>query len=63
MTSMFRPVTPAKECSSCITRRRSKKRRAGCLLCKPHKMNGSTKKNRDPVSARRRLQEKIEEVE
>ena len=25
-------------------RRRPKNRRAGCLMCKPHKMNGETKR-------------------
>ena len=35
-------------------RKRPKKRRSGCLLCKPHKMNGSRLKDRDPHRDRRR---------
>jgi hypothetical protein len=39
-------------------RHRPKNRRAGCLLCKPHKGNGA--KEPDPPSARRRLQRERE---
>lgn len=37
-------------------RRRPKKQRAGCLFCKPHKGNGAPHKERDPASAKRRMQ-------
>ena len=33
-------------------RGRPKNQRGGCIMCKPHKMNGA--KNRDPVSVQRR---------
>jgi len=36
-------------------RGRPKNRRAGCLLCKPHKANGAKKK--DPPRERRKLQD------
>ena len=36
-------------------RGRPKNRRAGCLLCKPHKANGA--KNKNPPRERRKLQE------
>jgi hypothetical protein len=35
-------------------RRRPKNRRAGCLLCKPHKACGA--KHREPVAVERQLQ-------
>ena len=35
-------------------RKRPKNRRAGCLLCKPHKRNGA--KNKNKPSVERRLQ-------
>jgi len=38
-------------------RGRAKNRRAGCLLCKPHKANGV---NKEKASVDRRLQEDIE---
>jgi hypothetical protein len=38
-------------------RHRPKNRRAGCLLCKPHKANGAPREHRDPPSARRRMQD------
>lgn len=31
-------------------RRRPKNRRAGCLMCKPHKMNGARKSGSDYVT-------------
>lgn len=36
-------------------RRRPKNRRAGCLLCKPHKANGA--KQRNPPRVRRQTQD------
>jgi hypothetical protein len=41
-------------------RKRPKSRRAGCLLCKPHKANGASLKSRDAPSDRRRMQGEIE---
>jgi hypothetical protein len=38
-------------------RGRPKNRRAGCLLCKPHKANGAPVQQRTPVSALRRMQD------
>jgi hypothetical protein len=35
-------------------RRRPKNRRAGCLMCKPHKANGA--KYKEKASVRRKLQ-------
>ena len=35
-------------------RKRPKNRRAGCLLCKPHKANGA--KEKDPPAERRKMQ-------
>lgn len=41
-------------------RKRPKKRRAGCLWCKPHKANGIGPKNeKNPHSADKQLQDKI----
>jgi hypothetical protein len=37
---------------------RPKSTRAGCLLCKPHKRQGSPIKDRDKPSLKRKLQEK-----
>jgi hypothetical protein len=42
-------------------RKRPKTRRAGCLLCKPHKRNGTKLLEREPAPARRVLQELIDE--
>jgi hypothetical protein len=39
-------------------RKRPKNRRAGCLLCKPHKANGA--KDKHPASAKRRMQSERE---
>jgi len=39
-------------------RKRPKNRRAGCLLCKPHKANGA--KNKRPVADRRQLQDRLD---
>lgn len=36
-------------------RKKHKKRRAGCLMCKPHKMNGAGAEENKP-SVRRKLQ-------
>jgi hypothetical protein len=50
-------------------RKRSKKQRAGCLLCKPHKMNGvRNSKNDQNMRARDKKQldrdlQKLEEVD
>ena len=44
-------------------RRRCKNRRAGCLMCKPWKVNGSKRKDADPQQLRldeRAAQEKGE---
>lgn len=41
-------------------RGRPKSTRAGCLLCKPHKRQGSSKKDRDKPSLKRKLQEKLD---
>lgn len=41
-------------------RGRPKNRRAGCLLCKPHKANGI---NEARASAERTLQEKVSDIE
>jgi len=38
-------------------RGRPKNRRAGCLLCKPHKANGA--KDKRPIADKRRLQDSI----
>lgn len=41
-------------------RRRPKNRRAGCLMCKPHKANGAKKngmRSKDKASVRRKIQE------
>ncbi|MHB8563342.1 MAG: hypothetical protein ACYDDA_05220 [Acidiferrobacteraceae bacterium] len=38
-------------------RRRPKNRRAGCLLCKPHKANGARPKDKTPPNERRKLQD------
>jgi len=35
-------------------RKKPKNARAGCLMCKPHKMNGA--KNKNKASIRRKLQ-------
>jgi len=43
-------------------RGRPKSTRAGCLLCKPHKRQGSPKADRDKPSLKRKLQEKPEIV-
>lgn len=40
-------------------RHRPKNRRAGCLLCKPHKANGARPADRSPPSARRRMQDEL----
>jgi len=40
-------------------RRRPKHRRAGCLLCYPYKTNGAPHAQRDPASARRRMQDDV----
>lgn len=37
-------------------RKKPKNARAGCLMCKPHKMNNYTKKFKNKASVRRRLQ-------
>ena len=37
-------------------RRKAKKQRAGCLLCKPHKMPGSSRVQREPYNIQRALQ-------
>lgn len=37
-------------------RRRAKNRRAGCLMCKPHKANG-TGARKHPVAVRRKSQD------
>jgi hypothetical protein len=42
-------------------RKRPKNRRAGCLMCKPHKMNGAKEKLRATV--RRQLQKDRDQVE
>lgn len=42
-------------------RRRPKNRRAGCLLCKPHKANGSDKRTRQDKKAD--LREKEQKAE
>ena len=42
-------------------RRRPKNRRAGCLLCKPHKANHAAHADRSPPSAMRRMQDKLED--
>lgn len=39
-------------------RRRPKNRRAGCLYCKPHKMNGA--KNKDRAREMRKMQDPVE---
>lgn len=41
-------------------RRKPKSTRAGCLLCKPHKRQGSPLKNRDKPSIKRKLQKEDE---
>lgn len=38
-------------------RRRPKNRRAGCILCKPHKANGAKNNYKEKASVRRKLQE------
>jgi hypothetical protein len=43
-------------------RRRPKNRRAGCLLCKPHKANGYSRKKRMRPSVRRRVQDDVAAV-
>lgn len=43
-------------------RRRPKNRRAGCLLCKPHKANHAEMKFRDLASVRRRTQDDPREL-
>ena len=40
-------------------RKRPKNRRAGCLFCKPYKANGAKLSQREPISALRRMQDKI----
>lgn len=40
-------------------RRRPKRQRAGCMLCKPHKRNGSNLADRNTTSLRRRLQDSV----
>lgn len=37
-------------------RKKHKNARAGCLMCKPHKMNGYPKKFKNKASVRRKLQ-------
>lgn len=37
-------------------RRRPKNRRAGCLMCKPHKINGASPKDKYRISELRRIQ-------
>lgn len=41
-------------------RGKPKSSRAGCMLCKPHKRQGSPLKDRDKPSIKRKLQEKPE---
>ena len=41
-------------------RRRPKNRRAGCLLCKPHKANGA--KNKVKASDRRKMQDEVRDA-
>jgi hypothetical protein len=41
-------------------RKRSKSRRAGCLLCKPHKANGAKDKN--PARVMRQLQDDLRQA-
>jgi hypothetical protein len=43
-------------------RRRPKNRRAGCLLCKPHKVNGAPPDSRFRVSELRRIGGKTHRV-
>jgi hypothetical protein len=40
-------------------RRRAKNRRAGCLLCKPQKANGYSKKKRMRPNTRRKAQDDL----
>ena len=43
-------------------RHRPKNRRAGCLMCKPHKMNGARTSGfcgSDPLGVQRQLQESV----
>jgi len=43
-------------------RHRPKNRRAGCLMCKPHKMNGARTRGfcgSDPLGVQRQLQQSI----
>jgi len=37
-------------------RKKPKNARAGCLMCKPHKMNGASGKEKNRASVRRKLQ-------
>lgn len=39
-------------------RKRAKKQRAGCLMCKPHKMNGQKKLDRNREQLRLRVEDR-----
>jgi hypothetical protein len=41
-------------------RKRPKNRRAGCLMCKPHKVNGASPRMKFKPSELRRLQDSVD---
>jgi hypothetical protein len=41
-------------------RHRPKNRRAGCLLCKPHKANGMSTEKNTPTAALRQTQDSVQ---